>query len=190
MIMVLAVWVGLLAGLTRAWIGKRPYQPISLRYPWLALTATAPQLVAFNFPGTRSKLPTPIASALLISSQVLLLAFSLLNLKKPGMKLTGIGLILNLAAISTNGGWMPVSTKTVRKLWPQAPDGAIQPGQRLGWTKDKIQTEDQIHLAWLSDRILTPSCFKFRYAFSLGDFMVALGIIWLLWTLGGPMEIS
>lgn len=185
MILSLAVLAGLAAGLTRAWVRKRRYRPISLRHLWLLAASVAPQVIAFYLPATRRKIPDPIAAAMLVSSQVSLAIFAMLNLTQPGMELAGAGAGLNLAVIAANGGWMPISPETVRKLWPNAPEDVIQLNARLGWTKDFIKTEDSTHLAFLSDRFVI-SFLKKRYALSLGDLAIALSVFRLLWTLGGP----
>jgi hypothetical protein len=185
MIMSLAVMTGSLAGLVRARLRKSAYQPVSLHHLWLVTAAAAPQMITFYIPGLRSKIPNPLAAWMLVSSQALLLIFSILNWKRPGMGVAGIGLGLNLAVISANSGFMPVSPQTARKLWPQAPEEAIRPGKRLGWSKDIVLTEEKTRLSWLSDRFVS-SFFNSRYAFSLGDLFIALGAFWLLWELGGP----
>lgn len=184
MILSLAVLAGLVAGLIRAWIGKRHYRPITLRHLWLLAASVVPQVIAFYLPATRRKIPDPIAAAMLVSSQVSLAIFAMLNLTQPGMELAGTGAGLNVAVIAANGGWMPISPETVRKLWHDIPEGVIQPNVRLGWTKDFIKTEDSTHLAFLSDRFVI-SFLKNRYALSLGDLAIALGVFRLLWTLGG-----
>jgi len=41
---------------------------------------------------------------------------------------------------------------------------------------------------FLSDRFMLPGWLQYPVAFSLGDVFIALGIVWLLWTLGGKAK--
>ena len=185
MVLLLAVVAGLVAGLARAWIGKRSYQAISLRSLWLVICGTLPQIIAFYLPGTRDFFQAPWAAVCLVSSQIILLAFILLNLRQPGMWIVGIGLASNLLVILANGGLMPISPETVLRLYPTASPQAFQPYLRLGWSKDIILPEGSTRLAWLADRFVSPLLVNARYAFSIGDILIAAGVFWLLWTLGG-----
>jgi hypothetical protein len=190
MIMVLAVLAGSLAGLMRALIGKRPYRIAGLCHGWLVMVATVPQMIAFELPGTRSSIPSGLAPVILVGSQFLLMVFTALNLRRTGIWLAGVGLGMNLAVISANGGLMPVSPKTVKQLWPQAIVEDIQPGTRLGWSKDIVLPEEKTRFSWLSDRFIMPSLSKSRIAFSLGDLVIALGAFIFFWALGGPVKKS
>jgi len=188
MILSLAALAGWFAGQVRAQMGNRPYRPISLRHMWLVFLATLPQIGAFYFPSTRHLFSSQLAASVLVGSQLLLAIFASLNLRQPGLWLSGLGLGLNLTAIISNGGLMPVSPKTVHKLWPEAPEDAIEPGQHIQGTKDIILLEEKTKFSWLSDRFVTPSFLPTRYAFSLGDCVIAAGVFLFLWTLGGPIK--
>jgi lipoprotein signal peptidase len=41
---------------------------------------------------------------------------------------------------------------------------------------------------FFSDRFVLPEWMKYHVAFSLGDVFIALGVVWLLWTLGGKIK--
>ena len=185
MILLLAVVAGLIAGLTRAWIGKRIFQTPKLKLVWLVLLAVVPQLLSFNISGTSSFIPDNLASVILVSSQVLLSVFVLANLDMPGFWALGLGLGMNLLVIVLNGGWMPISPETVLRLAPEASPDTWQIGARLGMSKDIVLSVTEMRLWWFSDRYLIPMWLPWRVAYSLGDVLIAAGVFWFLWVQGG-----
>ncbi len=188
MILLAALLAGWLAGLACAHWQKRPYQAAHINFIWLAFVAFIPQAIAFYLPATRSHIPDAWAAVSLIASQVLLLLFAWTNRKLAGMWLLIVGLALNLLVIAANGGFMPISPQSAARLVPAAVVQAIQPGHRLGFSKDILLLPEDTRLAWLSDRFLLPAWFFHPVAFSLGDIFIAGGIFWLLFRQGAPLK--
>lgn len=184
MILLLAVAAGLIAGLARAWINKRPYQASELKWVWVVVLAVIPQLLAFHFSGAAKRIPDDLASFILVGSQILLLFFVWANCKLPGFYVMGLGLGLNLLVIALNRGWMPISLETVQSLTPDAPPDTWHIGERFGISKDLILPVVETRLWYLSDRFLLPHWFPWRAAYSLGDIFIAIGVFWLLWASG------
>ena len=81
---------------------------------------------------------------------------------------------------------MPISPETIKLLIPGAPNSLWSLGHRLGYGKDVVLLESQTILPFLSDRFVTPQWLNYPVAFSFGDLLISAGVIWLLWTLGGP----
>jgi hypothetical protein len=180
MILLLAVAAGLLAGLARAGIKKKPYREPELSWLWLVILAVAPQLLAFHISATAGWFSDRWASAILVASQLALLAFVWVNRRLTGMKILGLGLILNLLVISLNKGLMPLTPQTAGILFPELPAATWVTGLRPGRSKNIILPLSDTRLAFLSDAILLPAWFPWTRALSAGDLLIALGIFWLL----------
>jgi hypothetical protein len=174
-ILLLAVALGLIAGLGWArWRGLS-YQPPALQYLWLVFIAFLPQFAILYIPNIRQQVPDGWAAALLTASQILLLAFAWLNRKLPGIKILLLGAALNFTVMAANGGFMPISPQTASRLIPQE----IPPGERFG-TKDILLHPEDTRFEWLADRFLPPVWSPYQVAFSLGDVFIALGVFLLL----------
>jgi hypothetical protein len=180
-----AALAGLAGGIAWAAIGRRPYQFPDLRWAWLVLLAFIPQFFAFVLPATRASFQTSWIPVVLVGSQALLLIFSIVNIRRPGFWLLGLGLALNLLVILLNGGMMPISPETIQHLYPDAPFDAWQIGQRLGVGKDIVLPVAETRLWFLSDHFFLPEWISYKVAFSLGDVLISAGAFWLLLTFGG-----
>ena len=180
MILVLGIAAGWLFGLLRAWITGTPYRAPEFSKLWLGLIAVIPQLLIFQIPYTAGWFSDTAAAAVLVASQLILLVFIWFNRDKVGIRILGLGLILNLLVIILNGGLMPIAPETARALYPQVPHSAWQIGSRPGMSKNILLAFQDTRLAWLSDSILLPDWFPWTRALSPGDLFIALGVFWLL----------
>jgi hypothetical protein len=180
-ILLTAVVAGALTGWGYArWKGRTWHPPV-FRSVWLVLLGFLPQLAAFYLPFTRRLLPDEIALASLVSSQLVLLVFTLVNVHLPGMWLLAFGLGCNLAVIMANGGFMPLTVDAAAKLVNPSILNSLTIGERISnASKDILWPESRILLPWLADRFVPPSFIPYRFAFSLGDVFVAAGAFWML----------
>ncbi len=157
---------------------------LPLRWPALPLLALVVQLGVIHFPrayGQNFDLP---AIALLLSYLALFLAVWL-NRRIPGLALLGLGLLLNLAVMAANGGYMPIAPETMERIGHGDAD-AILPSSRVAGTKDIALPREQTRLWFLSDIFILPFPFPFSGAFSLGDVLITAGIFWTVqWALVG-----
>jgi hypothetical protein len=180
-ILLTAVALGLLAGLLRARRSQTAWQLPELQHVWIVALCFVPQLVAFYLPITRTILTTPAAAACLITSQVGLLLFCLINRRILGVPILATGLLLNLLAILANGGLMPLSTETAARLVPPQVLASMKVGSRVSASsKDILLKPEAIVFPWLSDRFVPPNWFPSHFAFSLGDVLIGLGAFMLL----------
>lgn len=184
MILALAVLVGLIVSVVRyrSQTASR-LAAIPLRSAWLALLA-----VALQIPLLRAPFGTPeqvrVQQALFLLSHLLLLLFVWQNRRLTGIWIVGLGVICNLLVITANGGFMPVTPETLAQINPETAPGQWSAGLHYGYSKDIILFREDTVLWPLSDMLVLPPPFPWPTAFSLGDLLIAAGIVLLL---GGPI---
>jgi hypothetical protein len=179
-VLLLSILLGLAFGLLHAYIRKQAFQAPDLKFTWLAVLAFAPQFFVFYLPSTREWSPDLLVAVCLVASQILLLAFAYLNRKIVGMWILISGLTLNLAVISVNGGFMPISPETASYLAPATLVQSMPLESRFGKSKDILLLPENTHLEWLADRLIAPKWFPLQVAYSIGDILIATGAFWML----------
>jgi Family of unknown function (DUF5317) len=176
----LAVVLGLVASVIRhrdralSQIASLPIHSL-----WLAGLALVLQWPLIRAPGGPIQ-RVQIQQALFLLSLLLLLIFIWQNRHLISIRIVGIGIICNLLVILANGGWMPINPQTLAQI-NSSPIPEQWPTQvHYGYSKDIILLQEQTRLWVLSDILVLPSPFQRTTAFSLGDLIIALGIIMLL----------
>jgi len=177
---------GLVAGWIRAVTDGRTFVIPPVDRPWLALLAVLPQLAVFYLPRTRGNISQPLVAVVLSSSLVLLLLFVWCNRRYPPFWVMGAGLLMNLVVIALNGGLMPLSPETLERMYPGLPSDTWKVGQRVGSSKNILLPVSSTRLEFLADRFFLPNWAPNVVVFSLGDVLIAAGVIWFLWQAGGP----
>jgi hypothetical protein len=180
MILALAVAVGLVLGLARyrgqafSRIAARPLRSIRL-----ALLAVALQLPLLRAPAG-SVQSVRVQQALFLLSHLVLLAFVWRNWRLTGVQILGLGVMCNLLVIAVNGGFMAITPQTLTQINPGSLLSQWSVGFHYGYSKDIILLREQTRLEMLSDRWVIPPPFPWPTAFSLGDVLIAIGIVVLL----------
>ena len=180
MILSLAVILGLIASAIRHRSETASQlASITLRAPWLVLIALALQIPLLRAPHGPTQ-QVVAAQALFLLSHLLLLTFVWLNRRLVGIQIVGLGVLCNLAVIVTNGGFMPITPETLVRINPGSTLDHWTIGFHYGNSKDVILLAQDTFLWVLSDMLVLPPPFPWPTAFSIGDLLIAAGIIVLI----------
>jgi len=177
------LWLGLGAGLVTGlgwsrWRGY-PYRSPTLVYLWLVFLGFLPQFFVIYLGNNRFTFPDWLVALSIIISQLILLIFAWLNRHLPGMPILIAGLVLNLAVMIANGGFMPINPNTAERIVGTERIASFEFGNRIGF-KDILLPATETRLEWLADRFLPPVGFPYQVAFSLGDIFIATGAFVIL----------
>lgn len=107
----------------------------------------------------------------LMLSQGALLALIALNHHVPGAALFSLGIVLNLAVMLANGGWMPITPEMYRFVHPER---VVEVQSRAPDSKGIILPREQTNLWVLSDIVPITLPWR-RTAVSIGDLLLIAG---------------
>lgn len=145
-----------------------------VRDPWVFLVALAVQLIALR--GFWDLPPTAI-KAVLAFSYGLISVGVVRNRRWWGIRLIGLGIVLNLAAMAANGGLMPVSPEAVAQAGLEGRIAYVQLGEYIPGSKGLLQAAPAIRLEWLSDSIPIRPIHR---VVSPGDVVIVFGFLLFL----------
>ena len=137
----------------------------------LAFVALALQLLVIHGPLGSDDTPRRVV---LVVSYLLLLVFIAFNLRRPGLVILGVGVLLNFLAIASNGGLMPISPENLRRSG--LPEAEVRIGEWVPDSKDVLLEKEGTNLHFLTDVLVwnNPSGLN---AFSAGDIFIAAGLL-------------
>ena len=164
MFILLAVPVGIALGYV---IGGRLERLSQIRFhwAWLAATGLAVQILLFSTT-IGDSFRGGVGEAIYVASTGMVLVAVWRNLRIRGLALIAIGAISNLAAIVANGGVMPTTPAALAAA-------GLDP--REGFSNSAIV--DDPALVPLTDIFALPPWLPFANVFSIGDVLIALGIV-------------
>jgi Family of unknown function (DUF5317) len=139
---------------------------VRLRHVWAIFAALGLEIVAMELPG----LPDRLRAALLILAYPVGAIFVAANWRVLGMPLIALGAACNLLAIAANGGVMPAS--------PSSLAAAGLPVDAPGFQNSTALADPR--LGFLGDVFSIPASWPLSNVFSVGDVLIALGILWAL----------
>jgi Family of unknown function (DUF5317) len=159
-VVVVALVLGKLLGGRVGTLAEAP-----IKWTGLAFAAIALQVAAFPSGVFPWQTPGWAARALWLVSYALLVAVLLRNFRLRGTPIVAAGLVCNVVAILANGGLMPVRASALAAVHR---DYSVH--------NNSIQLV-RPHLAALVDRWAVPSWIPLGNVYSVGDVLIALGII-------------
>jgi hypothetical protein len=175
MFLLWAILIGLLIGLLRRGSLKNLAR-LKLRSLWLILAALVMQLLIFPLGPVEPLIKTG-TTYLHLLSYLFLLAFIGLNWRHFGLLLMGAGLALNFAVIAANGGYMPASAAALRHAGLEGVAKILEQGLHQGNT---VLMSPETKLNFFGDILYVPAAVPLANAFSVGDLLLALGVVLIL----------
>jgi hypothetical protein len=147
---------------------------IHFRWPYIAIAGLLLQWLPVPHGWAHA---AGVEFGLLVASYVLLLTFVLGNIRRPGMVVVAIGLLLNGIVIAANAG-MPVTAAAVRSASGSTSFAAeVHKLDAQGGAKHRLAEPDDTAL-WLSDRVGIGK--PIESVFSIGDFFWLVGGAWVV----------
>lgn len=148
-------------------LGGRPSALVDHRWRglWLAWSALAIKLAVFSPLGVH--LPVAAIRPVHVLTYVLLLGFLVAN-RNAGLGLIALGLSLNLAAIVANGGVMPADDAAQRVVIADPSTVGHPLNTDIGSSR----------LLFFGDTMALPDWLPLTSSFSIGDALLALGLVW------------
>ena len=170
-----AVLIGIVVGYLRR--GRIAHlAALQLRFLWVIPVSLLIQLAIFPLFSVRPLFPYATSSLHLLS-YALILVFLVLNYRTFPLLVIGMGSLLNLLVITVNGGYMPSSPAALARA---GNEGVAARLLQDGVYGNVILMSEGTQLNALGDLLYLPRWVPFATAFSLGDLIVALGLIWLI----------
>lgn len=162
MFILYAIPLGIAAGYL---LGGRLERLGDLRFhwAWLAIGGLAVQVVLFSAPV--AAIVGEWGPPIYVASTAAVLLAVVRNWRIPGLALVALGAACNLAAITANGGVMPVSPEAVAALGVEAAEG---------FSNSVVMTDPALRP--LTDIFALPSWVPLANVFSVGDVLIGLGV--------------
>jgi hypothetical protein len=155
---IIGLGLGVLVGGRVSGIGA-----IHFRWGWLAVLGFGIQVVLFSAPVTEriGSLGVPIY----VGSTALVLVALLRNAALPGLWIVALGAFSNMAAIATNGGYMPAAPGAL---------AALGRGAETVYSNSSVVAHPALEP--LTDVFAIPHGIPFANVFSVGDVLIGLGV--------------
>ena len=148
----------------------------ALHWSWLGVAALLAQIWVVYFADTEGALG--LARRVMLPLTIaLLLIFAVRNWSLWGVRLMAVGFLLNLLAMSLNGGLMPVSPDQVASANLVDRVGNVQLGEPIPGSKGILMAPRDARLWFLSDIIVFPPRSPVARVLSVGDLLVLGGVV-------------
>lgn len=176
MVLLWAILLGLLIGLIRHG-GLAHLAQLKLRASWLVLLAVLLQILILPLGSGANPIVPWGMEFFHIGSYLLLLLFAAVNFCERALWVMAVGMLANFLVITVNGGHMPASIDALRAAGRTA---TVEKLLSDGVSGNVILMSETTKLNLLGDIFWLPSWVPFANAFSIGDLLLGVGVIWLL----------
>jgi MFS family permease len=173
MALMLVAFAAALASALAAGGSLRRLAHLELRATWTVFAALAAQLLVL---GVLDERATDLHGAAHVATYGLTAGFLWANRRLRGLWLVAVGAGANLAAIVANGGVMPASPSALATA-------GLEPGRAGGFANSAAVVDAD--LALLGDVLAIPASWPLSNVLSVGDLLIALGIVVVLHGLCG-----
>ncbi len=156
---VIGVALGFLTGGRATGLGD-----LRIRWPWAIGAGLVVQIALFSTP--LNDRVGDLGPVIYVASTAIVVAAILVNRRIVGMPVIALGALSNLAAIITNGGYMPADVGAMASL-----------GRRSIGTYSNSALLDEPALKPLTDIFALPTWVPFANVFSIGDVIIGIGVV-------------
>lgn len=146
---------------------------MGIRHLWLITIALVIQLLIFPLFSAEPLLSFG-TELFHLGSYFILFVFVILNWRVWTIPFMGLGMTLNLLAIGINGGFMPASVKSLERAGENEVAKSLLENGTYG---NVIEMSNSTVLDFLGDWLYLPKWFPLSTAFSLGDTIIAIGLV-------------
>ncbi|MFB6290641.1 MAG: DUF5317 domain-containing protein [Candidatus Bipolaricaulia bacterium] len=172
MLLLWGIVAGVVIGLVRGG-NIANLENLGIRYLWLVPLALVIQLLIFPL-FSEEPLISFGTEFFHLLSYLILLIFVVANWKVWQIPVMGAGMGLNLLVIWLNGGYMPTSVDSLRRA---GETGVVNNLLKDGTYGNVIKMSDSTVLDFLGDWLFLPDWFPFSTAFSPGDMVIVVGLV-------------
>jgi hypothetical protein len=176
----IALCIALLLGLILVGGRVSNLASVNVKSGWLAPVAFLMQAYLVFFPAERAGEVLDPRSLLLVASHVLLFVVIWQNRHLSGIKVIGLGLLLNFVVMIVNGGFMPITPETLVRIGYDGNASQLETGYIVGRTKNVVVEPGEAALWFLSDIMVIPRPFPIPTALSVGDLLIVMGVAFFL----------
>ena len=161
MVLALGAVLGILVGMA---LGGSLSRPADLKLRGLPLFGLAVGLQLVAYPPVLQP-PDRVATAMWLASYGVIVLVAAVNRRVRGFPLATLGMLSNLAAVTSNGGHMPALRSAMA-------DAGVDFGVRAN-----SELASSPNLPWLIDRWGAPWWVPMANVYSIGDVLLALGAV-------------
>ncbi|MBS4538127.1 DUF5317 domain-containing protein [Clostridium sp. D2Q-11] len=169
------IWMFLIFAIIVGWLkgGKlRRLGNLDFRYLWMFIVALLLQYLIILFGGQDIKFISDYFTEIYIASYILLFIGIIINIKNRPLLIILVGSVLNFFVFIMNDGNIPVSLEGLKLAGMNEVVEIIQSGQLKLYTS-LTETTKYGHLGQV---ISIHESFPFPQVFSIGDFIIGLGL--------------